>query len=709
MQLPLTRALNASGLLLETGDDPTSWIGSSIPGATLLGTPGPDALYSPGGAAVLAGGGGDDLYVLWEAKDRVVEAPGGGIDTLQSHAPWFVLPEAVENLAVAEDGASGTGNAAANLIAGGEGRQTLDGGAGEDVLTGGAGRDVFVMRQGNGRDVITDFEHGVDVLRLAGDLAGFGNFATVRAAMTQSGADVVLDLGAGDALIFRNRRIDGFTAGDFQLPVDRTALRATLSDDFDSFAVTPSGLDAGGKAVWRSTYLWGGRTLSGNHEAQFYSDATTGRDPFRAADGVLHITAAPTSGLPDGLTYSSGLITSQMSCVQTYGYFEMTAKLPAGGGFWPAFWLLPADGRWPPEIDVVEMLGQDPTTMYVTAHSNATGTHTTGTTWLHVDDLSVGFHSFAVSWRPDMIRWYFDGAEVFSVATPADMHRPMYMLANLAVGAAGSWPGPADGISSATMSIDSIRAWQFADLLAPSMPEPVAMRTTLGTRLGERLTGTSGEDRLEGGAGNDTLTGGTGGDVFAFWQGHGSDVVTDFQSGIDKVHLFGAAASKYTTRAVAAGIEITFGKDKVLLAGVSKLASGDILGAVALSGDDAANLLDRGTATAPLQLSGLAGDDTLRGGSGADWITGGTGDDVMSGGRGADRFVVSPGDGHDRIADFQTGIDRVVFQAIAPGTVFVNRAIVDGVAGIEINHGTGGDSIFLPGVTAFRSGDLAFA
>ena len=57
-----------------------------------------------------------------------------------------------------------------------------------------------------------------------------------------------------------------------------------------------------------------------------------------------------------------------------------------------------------------------------------------------------------------MIRFYLDGNEVFSAPTPADMHKPMFMLANLAVTAAAAGDG------SATMTIDHIRAYRFKDL-----------------------------------------------------------------------------------------------------------------------------------------------------------------------------------------------------------------------------------------------------
>ncbi len=68
-------------------------------------------------------------------------------------------------------------------------------------------------------------------------------------------------------------------------------------------------------------------------------------------------------------------------------------------------------------------------------------------------------------------------------------------------------------------------------------------------------------------------------------------------------------------------------------------------------------------------LVGNAGADVINGGDGADTITGGTGADSMTGGAGADRFVfsansstsvVSTSSASDTIADFATGVDKLV-------------------------------------------------
>jgi beta-glucanase (GH16 family) len=73
-------------------------------------------------------------------------------------------------------------------------------------------------------------------------------------------------------------------------------------------------------------------------------------------------------------------------------------------------------------------------TAVVTAHSASTGNHTLVSTAVATADLSDGFHTYGVNWQPDVIEWYIDGTKVAGTATPADMHKPMYILANLAVG-----------------------------------------------------------------------------------------------------------------------------------------------------------------------------------------------------------------------------------------------------------------------------------
>jgi beta-glucanase (GH16 family) len=134
----------------------------------------------------------------------------------------------------------------------------------------------------------------------------------------------------------------------------------------------------------------------------------------------------------------------------------MRARIPHGKGLWPAFWLLPADMSWPPEIDVMESIG-DARRVYMTTHSAAQPAKG--------GEASVEpgvFHTFAVSWDAKQVVWYIDGREAKRDPTPPDLHKPMFLLANLAVG--GSWPGMPDERTAfpAALEIDAIRAYQFA-------------------------------------------------------------------------------------------------------------------------------------------------------------------------------------------------------------------------------------------------------
>src|SRR5205085_5125559 len=114
-------------------------------------------------------------------------------------------------------------------------------------------------------------------------------------------------------------------------------------------------------------------------------------------DGTLSIWAKPSSN-PEifGYGYTSGEISTKQSFAQTYGYFEMRAELPHTAGAWPAFWLVPADGSWPPELDVMETLSSDPHADWTTQHSAATGAHTSNGIASFIPDTASGFHTYGV-------------------------------------------------------------------------------------------------------------------------------------------------------------------------------------------------------------------------------------------------------------------------------------------------------------------------
>ena len=246
--------------------------------------------------------------------------------------------------------------------------------------------------------------------------------------------------------------------------------RRTFHDDFERFNWNAAGRTSlqpqrEPTGLWTTHYWWnaGDRTAPGNAEQQFYSDRMVGADPFSINNGSLLITARPADdpAYTQGLPYISGMITTEGTFSQSYGYFEMRARLPRGQGLWPAFWLLPQDHSWPPEIDIMEVLGHEPTRFFGSTHSAASGERKSLIKNAVVGDLSDGFHSFGLSWGPERLVWYVDEQPVFDMPTAPDMHRPMYLLANLAVG--GTWPGNPDHstIFPATMHIDYIRVYQY--------------------------------------------------------------------------------------------------------------------------------------------------------------------------------------------------------------------------------------------------------
>jgi len=263
-------------------------------------------------------------------------------------------------------------------------------------------------------------------------------------------------------------------------PPSGLAMAMSFNEEFDGRGLRSN--------VWRTAYKSCGkpgsianRSLYGNRERQIYFDPEfldAGVQPLAVSGGKLVITARPLSAavkakLDAALSrqpakiqssalaearYSSGLITTKCSFEQAYGYFEIRARWTGGKGIWPAFWLLPAKGGWPPEIDIAEAHGDKPTTIFQSLHSKLQKPVTRKVTMAGTGEQ---FHLYAVLWTPKTLDYYIDGVKTASIPTTADASQPMYLLANLAIG--GKWPGDPDGgtVMPARMEIDHIRAWRF--------------------------------------------------------------------------------------------------------------------------------------------------------------------------------------------------------------------------------------------------------
>lgn len=81
----------------------------------------------------------------------------------------------------------------------------------------------------------------------------------------------------------------------------------------------------------------------------------------------------------------------------------------------------------------------------------------------------------------------------------------------------------------------------------------------------DRIFGGVGTDRLIGGEGNDFLSGGAGADQFVFERGTGTDRITDFQNGVDRLVITGATWADVRVATVGGQTEISFLDSKVIL------------------------------------------------------------------------------------------------------------------------------------------------
>lgn len=94
-------------------------------------------------------------------------------------------------------------------LSGGDGADTLNGGRGADTLIGGLGRDTFVLREGSGNDLVTDFQNGIDriLIRTTDD-----RFADLTIIEVEAGVRIRSD---GETILLRGADLSDINAADF--------------------------------------------------------------------------------------------------------------------------------------------------------------------------------------------------------------------------------------------------------------------------------------------------------------------------------------------------------------------------------------------------------------------------------------------------------------------------------------------------------------
>lgn len=301
------------------------------------------------------------------------------------------------------------------------------------------------------------------------------------------------------------------------------------------------------------------------------SGNSLGLDPITVEEGVLKLGAglvpadklAATQALvsqagqtsaAQNLKYYTGMVTTSDSWAQTYGYFEVVAKIPEGEGFWPAAWLTAASQGWPPEVDIFEAYGKGLTTPTyrdgkfnsavffdaIDANGNpgqnvdltnpydldANGnpsaplvknlqgkpqyifTETTTDDTYDVD-IYEDFWTYGVDVTPEYITFYLGSTretlqQIYRTPTPADLSSPLYMILNNQVGSNFGW-NPLAGEESQLFAPGN--EFQIDSLSIYARPGDTEI---LAAGAGALIHGQAGGTRITASAGDDIVVSGTG-------------------------------------------------------------------------------------------------------------------------------------------------------------------------------------------------------
>jgi beta-glucanase (GH16 family) len=243
-------------------------------------------------------------------------------------------------------------------------------------------------------------------------------------------------------------RLPGAATGQPAPPALPANAKLTFSTNFPGTTLDTS--------TWAECYPWspappGCSNFGNSDEREWYLPSQV-----HVANGALALVAqrTPTAGSdvngnPMTYTCRSGMVTTYPSVHFTYGVVQVTARLPFGKGLWPAIWLIPADGSWPPEIDIVEHWDTQ-SVAKATLHYGKQNAQERGT--IPFPQADQGWHTYTLYWTPSRISVYYDSTLALTT-TKNIPHQAMYLLLDLAD--ENATPGSCSG----TMYVKSVNIW----------------------------------------------------------------------------------------------------------------------------------------------------------------------------------------------------------------------------------------------------------
>ena len=204
-----------------------------------------------------------------------------------------------------------------------------------------------------------------------------------------------------------------------------------------------------------------------NNEQQHYTDRM---DNAFVSNGTLKIVAKKEvyTAFNSTKNYTSARLNSKFAF--TYGRIEVRAKLPKGGGTWPAIWTLGSNittVNWPScgEIDIMEHVGNNVGKVSSAIHTPSSHGNTVNVEFLNIENATVDFHVYAVDWTADKMDFYVDDKLFYTYNPPTKnsatwpFDADQFILLNIAMG--GTLGGNiAAEFNQGTMEIDYVRVYQ---------------------------------------------------------------------------------------------------------------------------------------------------------------------------------------------------------------------------------------------------------